>query len=831
MPVTNAGGFPVDGVPSAGVRGTVPGAWWYHSVTEEIRNTIVKFGGTPDFTRLDQLANAIIASKLTLRMSIKDHGAAGDGITDDTAAFAQAAAMGGAWFIPDGVYMIDTWIISRPIDVEMSACAVLRMRRLLPLNAGDVQAVVRVTAGGAGSMLDGLTLDGNRAAIGQHFVIDSVVMGLRTEDADSLVIRNIRVRNAICHGAYVFGGNEVVIDGIYAQACAQAVVIDSLNGGNIRGLVGKDISNAGFPVYQHAYELRNLNNTFVDGVTVDGHAPDAAGRDGGDIGVDITRMYNNTTIRNLCLSGYNPASGRTGLGVSVTGGGNFQLDRASVSGYNMGVDLLGVRGAGVSKVFVDCQWRPRGYFGLRIEGSGAYQQNSASGDLRANSDSVGVALSDVRVCRAIDGIVTDGRLLRFDSVETYGHSEYGLVLRADQGNPVQFPGSPRLTPEDIDLSGVSCYSNGSDGVFVSDALRVTFGSARIFNNGQDTTATTRNGFTFWSTHAGAVAEKVELTRGVNIYDNQNWTLVSGGSFVPGPSDSANHKLIYCVNASELALNQRIQLRKAAGADVTARVVDINLDDVTVETSGPVTYQEAGNLVAVAGTVTTAGIYMTGTGTDFISAFAGRSVVKIAGTWRTVVGVQSATRAVLDTALPADLKTQTVIQRIAIDVAAIASQQYGVQISDNARDVLIDLAAMPVQASGQFFNIAQDQYGNLRPGSRLKLRAAKVSVAGYYANLALANVPAGYRVIALRMDVDTAISGGGVTGFTAEMQVGGSTVETYATGLPLAQGTAINSAVYGVPLAASGSVVIVVEGGVASSGAVTTEIVIERVGVQ
>jgi hypothetical protein len=62
VPPTNAGGFPADGVPSAGVLGTVPGAWWYHAVTEELRNAIAKLGTAPDWTKTDQLGAAITAA-------------------------------------------------------------------------------------------------------------------------------------------------------------------------------------------------------------------------------------------------------------------------------------------------------------------------------------------------------------------------------------------------------------------------------------------------------------------------------------------------------------------------------------------------------------------------------------------------------------------------------------------------------------------------------------------------------------------------------------------------------------------------------------------------
>ncbi|MEM5366696.1 hypothetical protein V4C53_11715 [Paraburkholderia azotifigens] len=62
VPGSTAGGYPTDGNPVMATPPTTPGAWWYHAITEELRNAIVKLGGTPDFTHVDQLANAIVAS-------------------------------------------------------------------------------------------------------------------------------------------------------------------------------------------------------------------------------------------------------------------------------------------------------------------------------------------------------------------------------------------------------------------------------------------------------------------------------------------------------------------------------------------------------------------------------------------------------------------------------------------------------------------------------------------------------------------------------------------------------------------------------------------------
>lgn len=62
VPASSSGGYPTDGSPTMATPPTTPGAWWYHAITEEIRNAIVKLGGTPNFSQVDQLANAIIDS-------------------------------------------------------------------------------------------------------------------------------------------------------------------------------------------------------------------------------------------------------------------------------------------------------------------------------------------------------------------------------------------------------------------------------------------------------------------------------------------------------------------------------------------------------------------------------------------------------------------------------------------------------------------------------------------------------------------------------------------------------------------------------------------------
>ncbi|MFM0327344.1 right-handed parallel beta-helix repeat-containing protein [Caballeronia glebae] len=59
VPATSAGGYPQDGKPASGIDGSIPGAWWFHSITEELRNAIIAAGLTPDYTKTDQLSQVI----------------------------------------------------------------------------------------------------------------------------------------------------------------------------------------------------------------------------------------------------------------------------------------------------------------------------------------------------------------------------------------------------------------------------------------------------------------------------------------------------------------------------------------------------------------------------------------------------------------------------------------------------------------------------------------------------------------------------------------------------------------------------------------------------
>jgi hypothetical protein len=128
-------GYPQDGTLTGSHQATVPGPYWFYSVSSEIENAIRAGGQTPDASRVNQLAeiiggmhaamNAVSYLPQTLTdeqrrqakvnigvsfINARDYGAKGDGETDDTdalqAVFSAASAGGNNVIIPPGTYCI-----------------------------------------------------------------------------------------------------------------------------------------------------------------------------------------------------------------------------------------------------------------------------------------------------------------------------------------------------------------------------------------------------------------------------------------------------------------------------------------------------------------------------------------------------------------------------------------------------------------------------------------------------------------------------------------------------------------------------------------------------
>jgi hypothetical protein len=81
--------IPLLGYPTEIGSPTNPGAWWYHMITEELRNAIIAAGLTPNATELNQLA-AAIASQVGVQQNLYASASAGGTADALTASFTPA---------------------------------------------------------------------------------------------------------------------------------------------------------------------------------------------------------------------------------------------------------------------------------------------------------------------------------------------------------------------------------------------------------------------------------------------------------------------------------------------------------------------------------------------------------------------------------------------------------------------------------------------------------------------------------------------------------------------------------------------------------------------
>lgn len=137
-PAVPSVGFPTQGNPVAGVPATTPGAYWFHMVTEEIRNVILSAGLVPDPSSLGQLAEAILA--LGTQLATSSETQAGSSNTKAVSPAGLAASMlggvGQSWQDVSGSRALGTTYTNttgRPIALSL---------RTSPINSSFVNLTV-----------------------------------------------------------------------------------------------------------------------------------------------------------------------------------------------------------------------------------------------------------------------------------------------------------------------------------------------------------------------------------------------------------------------------------------------------------------------------------------------------------------------------------------------------------------------------------------------------------------------------------------------------------------------------------------------------------------
>ena len=132
--------------------------------------------------------------------NVKDYGAVGDGVADDTAEIhlaRDAAGVGGKVFFPSGTYLVDGLTASMANQTwELASGATVKMKT-------GAAEILHVTA--ANVTVTGGTFDGSNGTVN-----DWSQMGIKVT-GDGVTIRNATVQNSPSHGVYAINCSRVTV--------------------------------------------------------------------------------------------------------------------------------------------------------------------------------------------------------------------------------------------------------------------------------------------------------------------------------------------------------------------------------------------------------------------------------------------------------------------------------------------------------------------------------------------------------------------------------------------------------------------------------------------
>jgi hypothetical protein len=207
-------------------------------------------GGTIDSSNLvynehgTGAVNRSVQSKLQETVSVKDFGAKGDGVTDDTAAFNAAIQAAYTVYIPDGTYLVSGIITlgeNRNGNIKLEGQST--QHTIIKLSTSTAKLRCNTGTTHAWVVIDNLTVDGNNVAT-NGIVLGNTASSTINGSVD--YINNVSVANCTGNG-FVFYGlqycefNNLIATtnggtGIYVYACGNLVFNNGIVNNNSIGV-------------------------------------------------------------------------------------------------------------------------------------------------------------------------------------------------------------------------------------------------------------------------------------------------------------------------------------------------------------------------------------------------------------------------------------------------------------------------------------------------------------------------------------------------------------------------------------------------------------------
>ena len=708
-----------------------------------------------------------VQTKLRESVSVKDFGAVGDGVADDTAAF-NAFLVAGGGVVTTGTYIVGAVTVSATVKVTCLKSAIIKQK------SGTASANwITFTSGATDSEWSGGAFDGNKA--NQTFSISVAAIRLNTVSGVKI---NATIQNTICNPITTTDCDRLNLQ-LFTDNCNGVASLARSDDSDV-SIRSKGVNNNGQAIYQHAVDYSDFTNSRLSAV-VTGQVGDASGLSTFASGITLVR--NSRCHYSLLSYTENATVAVYTLGVSFVGGINCTGDAIFVEKTRQALEFAGLQNSVFASVFIDGKYwtttatpSADSLTGIIIHAGAQYSPSAVSA---ANSGTSGVHIGVCKILRCGTGVYDNTGGVIFGTLSSKGNTLDGYRSLRVASNTAYFPGSTSPQIEKPVLGTVVLTGNGRAGVMLDDCqFGLSIAGGVIANNGQDTTytATQRAGLAM---QTAGFKQKI-IVSGCDIFDTQTYTKTLAATYNPGVTDVKNQFQFSVLSPGLFDIGERITLTDVltGPASATGKIVDIDKDEFTVEFAAATTFVDL--LSASTGTVSSSGVTLTGAGTLFTTELIGRCWIKAAGEYRQIMKVTSDTVATLSAAFGTPL-SGAAYSRIRANIVGIPSQQYGVYWDANATGINLG-------ANNYADNVVANMGGSGTPASLPEIHqgGAELTVlqSGTFAASTVTNVygsiPPGYEIVGYRFQITSAVTG--TTGSSIGLALFGGSAQVLGSGI-------------------------------------------------
>ena len=655
-------------------------------------------GNNLPVTATGSSASRSLKDRFADTVNVKDFGAVGDGVTDDTSAIQAAITAFNSIFIPDGIYMMDYISISKKIKITLSNSATLKNR--VPSNPAvtldNHWGIFKFMAGSAGSVIEGGTLDGNREGLATYYNghsrlgKDNHWWGIRAEYVEDICIKDIRFRNFMNDAFYAYNSNRFKALNIDVRDCGVAFTVqgaeDIWNTGAVVNVTARNIGNVingvAYYMFQHGAVFCNQTDFFYN-VSIDGFCGSKQGTDnnstsGGKEPVPAAAAFYklDNGVINASIRNYTTPANLTSK--------NTATDFVTVSNCSGSLDTFGFEhGAGFGTCigntfdlsldgnYINIAGYPRE--GILITFGGVLDVNVAglAGETTSNLSSRDNIFTGT-VQRFGVGVRDEGMSNNLSNLSVFGNVTDGIQLVSANGSSNAYPTSRnRLSGKRI-LIGTKAFSNGEAGIIYTGGSADSISNCFVRDNAQ----------TFGDRYfpvnimvAASTGEGVDLAIQNNDCDvTTPVSILQDVSFVPGTaslrpsnttySNSLNLTHTYQVlsrTPNNYTVGQIVKLKNvlAGNQDVDGKIIDIQQDYFTLAHSAAVVYDTSNSLVNLSGTIAISGVSIAGVNTLFLTEVDFPVYLKYGTEYRRIVYIYSNTSALVDSPFSSNVPSGTI----------------------------------------------------------------------------------------------------------------------------------------------------------------------------